>query len=185
MTEQLEFPAAEADDAEDVAWQLQTAGTMWARGDHHEAIRWLRRAAEAASDAGADLRSVKLARAAADLTTALEIPPSMPPPAAVPTATAPSAPAHSETPRLPTPPPPPVRSAPASAVPPARASTRPPPAMAVRQRQALRVAVHPSDSATGELMVRPLAEDEAPGDGEHEALLVALEAGAHLLSKKR
>lgn len=28
-------------------------------------------------------------------------------------------------------------------------------------------------------------EEESPAEGEHEAMLVALEAGAHLLSKKR
>lgn len=81
MTEELDFPAPEPGDPEDVAWQLQTAGTMWSRGDSHEAIRWLRRAAEAAGDNGADMRAVALARAAADLTTALDIPPSIPPPA--------------------------------------------------------------------------------------------------------
>ncbi|MBE7485720.1 MAG: hypothetical protein HS104_37835 [Polyangiaceae bacterium] len=81
MTE-LAFPAPETGDPEDVAWNLQTGGTMWGRGDHHEAVRWLRRAAEAASDAGSDMRAVALARAAADLTVALELPPSiLPPPA--------------------------------------------------------------------------------------------------------
>lgn len=85
MTE-LAFPAPEPGDPEDVAWNLQTGGTMWARGDHHEAVRWLRRAAEAASDAGSDLRAVALARAAADLTAALALPPSIaPPPATAPT----------------------------------------------------------------------------------------------------
>ncbi len=33
--------------------------------------------------------------------------------------------------------------------------------------------------------MRALLEDESPGEGEHEAMLVAMEAGAHLLSKKR
>jgi hypothetical protein len=80
MTESLAFPAPEAGDPEDVAWNLQTGGTMWARGDQHEAVRWLRRAAEAASDAGTDLRAVALARAAADLTAALALPASIPPP---------------------------------------------------------------------------------------------------------
>jgi hypothetical protein len=80
MTESLAFPPPEASDLEDVAWNLQTGGTMWARGDHHEAVRWLRRAAEAASDANSDMRAVALARAAADLTAALELPPSILPP---------------------------------------------------------------------------------------------------------
>ncbi len=66
MSAELPFPAPEPSDPEDVAWTLQTAGTMWARGDAHEAVRWLRRAAEAAGDAGNDERALGLARAAAD-----------------------------------------------------------------------------------------------------------------------
>ncbi len=179
MNEQLQFPAPEPGDPEDVAWTLQTAGTMWGRGDHHEAIRWLRRAAEAAGNSGADMRAVTLARAAADLTTALDIPPSIPPPAATPSEQV-------------TQDPPLAAATPAAAPPPpsqttherphtSRPSARP---SGVRQRQALRVAVHPADSGN-ELTVRPLMEDESPAEGEHEAMLVALEAGAHLLSKKR
>src|SRR5262245_30646536 len=80
MNESLAFPGPEAGDPEDVTWTLQTAGTMWARGDTHEAVRWLRRAAEAAGDAGNDMRAVTLARAAADLTNALALPPSVMPP---------------------------------------------------------------------------------------------------------
>lgn len=37
MTESLAFPGPEPGDSEDVAWNLQTGGTMWSRGDHHEA----------------------------------------------------------------------------------------------------------------------------------------------------
>jgi hypothetical protein len=63
----LQFPEPEADDADDVVLSLETAGALWKKGDAHEAIRWLRRAAEAAEEAGNDLRAVALARAAADL----------------------------------------------------------------------------------------------------------------------
>lgn len=109
MTESLAFPAPEAGDPEDVAWNLQTGGTMWARGENHEAVRWLRRAAEAASDAGSDMRAVTLARAAADLTAALELPPSiMPPPVAPAAPAAPVTPAP--TPVAVRPAPPPVHS---------------------------------------------------------------------------
>ena len=67
---------------------------MWGRGDKHEAVRWLRRAAEAASDAGSDMRALSLARSAADLTQALELPPSIaPPPVASVTQVSASAPA--------------------------------------------------------------------------------------------
>lgn len=74
---------------------------MWGRGDQAEAVRWVRRAAEAASDAGSDERALVLARAAADLTNALAIPPSVTPP---PVASAPATPV----PAAVRPPPPPV-----------------------------------------------------------------------------
>lgn len=186
MTDQLEFPGPEPGDPEDVTWNLQTAGTMWNRGDAHEAIRWLRRAAEAAGNSGADLRAVTLARAAADLTSALDIPPSIPPPAPAPEAPAAppaAAPEPSATP-VPEAAPAASGSAPSHSAPAAaRPSTRP--GAGLRQRQALRVSVRPAESGSSELIVRALLEDESPGEGEHEAMLVALEAGAHLLSKKR
>ncbi len=81
LAESVEFPLPGPGDPEDVAWALETAGALWARGDAREAVRWLRRAAETASDAGLDGRAVALARVAADLTTELKLPPSIPPPA--------------------------------------------------------------------------------------------------------
>jgi len=60
-------PEAKPDDPEDVSWALSTAEAMWARGDHMEGIKWVRRAAEAASEAENDRRSLELAKAAADL----------------------------------------------------------------------------------------------------------------------
>lgn len=62
-----QVPDAKPDDPEDVSWALSTAEAMWARGDHSEGIKWVRRAAEAASEAENDLRAVELAKAAADL----------------------------------------------------------------------------------------------------------------------
>ena len=60
-------PAAKKDDIEDVAWALQTAAATWSRGDHHDALKWIRRAAEAASEAEKDDRALELAKAAADV----------------------------------------------------------------------------------------------------------------------
>jgi hypothetical protein len=57
--------------------------------------------------------------------------------------------------------------------------------MGIRQRHALRVAVEPSPDDRNLLLVRPLAEDEPVPQGMHEALLTALEPGAHLLTRKR
>lgn len=64
-----EVPEAKPEDPEDVSWALSTAEAMWARGDHLEGIKWVRKAAEAASDAEDDMRALELAKAASDLTT--------------------------------------------------------------------------------------------------------------------
>jgi hypothetical protein len=64
----LEIPPAKNTDAEDVAWGLQTAETLWKRGERIDALVWLRRAAQAAGDANDDDRALELARFAAELT---------------------------------------------------------------------------------------------------------------------
>lgn len=64
-----EIPEAKPDDPEDVSWSLSTAEAMWARGDHLEGIKWVRKAAEAASDTDNDVRALELAKAASELTT--------------------------------------------------------------------------------------------------------------------
>ncbi len=62
-----QIPEAKPEDPEDVSWALSTAEAMWARGDHADGIKWVRRAAEAASEAEKDARALELAKAAADL----------------------------------------------------------------------------------------------------------------------
>ena len=62
-----QVPEPRPEDPEDVSWALSTAEAMWARGDHSEGVKWVRRAAEAAADAENDERSLELAKAAADL----------------------------------------------------------------------------------------------------------------------
>jgi hypothetical protein len=62
-----QVPEASPEDPEDVSWALSTAEAMWARGEHADGIKWVRRAAEAASEAENDLRALELAKAAADL----------------------------------------------------------------------------------------------------------------------
>ncbi|HVH48182.1 MAG TPA: hypothetical protein VM925_37875, partial [Labilithrix sp.] len=64
----LEIPPAKDTDAEDVVWGLQTADTLWKRGERIDALVWLRRAAQAAGDANDDDRALELARHAAELT---------------------------------------------------------------------------------------------------------------------
>src|SRR4051812_33163061 len=68
------FPAAKPDDVEDVSWALSTAEANWNRGDHADAIKWIRRAAEAAAEAEADDRALELAKAAADLASLIVAP---------------------------------------------------------------------------------------------------------------
>jgi hypothetical protein len=61
------IPPVIPSDAEDVAWALQTADTLWKRTEHVDAIVWLRRAAQSAAEAEDDDRALVLARQAADL----------------------------------------------------------------------------------------------------------------------
>jgi len=61
------IPPPHPDDDEDVSWALSTAGALWSRGERAEALKWLRRAAEQASDANADARALELYKAAADV----------------------------------------------------------------------------------------------------------------------
>lgn len=63
-----EIPESKNTDAEDVVWGLQTAETLWKRGERIDALVWLRRAAQAAGDANDDDRALELARFAAELT---------------------------------------------------------------------------------------------------------------------
>lgn len=69
---QPSIPEPRGDDDEDVSWALSTAAAVFARGDPHEGLKWLRRAAETASDANRDARSLELFKAAADLSNHLK-----------------------------------------------------------------------------------------------------------------
>jgi hypothetical protein len=80
-----ELPQADSADTDAVQVALQAAQTLWSRGDTTESLRWLKRAAESASDEGADLRSLQLAKAAAELRAKLFPSASDAPPARVPT----------------------------------------------------------------------------------------------------
>ena len=74
------IPRPRDGDVEDVSWALSTAEAMWGRGDRADALKWVRRAAEAASEAEEDDRALEIAKAAADLAQAIERGGSMPPP---------------------------------------------------------------------------------------------------------
>src|SRR5262245_10852568 len=81
------IPPPLADDDEDVNWALSTATALWGRGERAEALKWLRRAAEAASDANADARALELFKMAADISSRLTNPP---PPGSIPAPPPPS-----------------------------------------------------------------------------------------------
>ena len=88
----LRIPESVADDPSDVADALEVAGALWSKGQSEEAIRWLRRAVSAASDADDAVRAAGLAGAAADLEEAVKRPsavlPAAPAPAESATASA-------------------------------------------------------------------------------------------------
>jgi hypothetical protein len=113
------IPTPRSDDDEDVHWALSTAGALWGRGERVEALKWLRRAAEQASDVNADMRSLELFKAAAELASSIgptSIAPAAPKPHPLPLAAPPAAPT-----------PLPPEAVVARAAPPPHAPPKPPP----------------------------------------------------------
>lgn len=64
------IPPKRKEDPADVARALAMAEAVFTHGDRISALKWLQRAAEAASEAQADTRALELAKAAADLANA-------------------------------------------------------------------------------------------------------------------
>jgi hypothetical protein len=199
-----ELPEVEPRDPEAVAVAIETARALFRTGDRHDALRWLRRAAERAEEAGDDTRAVKLARSAADLSTELQ---STPPPSRHDEAAA-LAPYDdfSDKTVVDTPattivrdalqsgvqinellnPPDVTRSItmpsppkPPTIVPPTPITAAPQPAQLV-PRQALRVAVARDPESPGGWLVRPLPEGTPAAAGSEEALLIALDPNTRL-----
>src|SRR5262245_25195938 len=73
------LPQPHPNDDEDVVWGLSTATALWARGEHKDAIVWLRRAAEAASSAGQAFRASELGMYAQELEDSLDAQVTTPP----------------------------------------------------------------------------------------------------------
>ena len=61
------IPPALPSDLEDVAWALETAGSLWKRGERVDAVVWVRRAAQAAGEGDDAKRAATLGRYAAEL----------------------------------------------------------------------------------------------------------------------
>jgi hypothetical protein len=201
-----DLPEVEPHDPEPVAVAIETARALFRTGERLDALRWLRRAAERAEEAGDDTRAVSLARSAADLSTALQ---SSVPPASrrdEASALAPyddfsdktvvDAPAATAIVREALQSGVQINEASESTAPP-RSVTMPSPAPfprttlkaqaeaapqkpAVAPRQALRVAVARDPENAGALLVRVLPEGATVPPGSEEALLVALDPKSKL-----
>jgi hypothetical protein len=72
MQAAIRIPEPSESDPDDVATALETAALLVAKGELTEALRWVRRGAESASETGDDMRALALARAAAELMDQLE-----------------------------------------------------------------------------------------------------------------
>src|SRR3954468_19776314 len=84
------IPSSERSDPDAVRSSLEQARTDFERGQVRDALLHLRRGAEAADDAGRELRAVALARAAADLATEVGSSTLTPPPTSAVIAAAPA-----------------------------------------------------------------------------------------------
>jgi hypothetical protein len=166
MSERSLLPAAETTDAQDVRWALETAQSLWNQGERREALQWVRRAAEAAAESGADDRALLLAKMGAELRGVLDIPRTLPPPR--PVEVAPSEP-HAR----------PEPERPESELVVTVVSTDgkiPAPDASLVSHRALRVAVT-AGAGNGELVVRVLSAGQLAPENSKVALLVALEPG--------
>lgn len=146
------LPQAESDDGDDVRWALETAHAVWSQGDKRAALSWIRRAAEASAEHGADRRAVQLAKAAAELRNLLEIPRTLPPPR-------------------------PVSSEDTGTT---QVASAPPDTSERVRHHAVRVAVMLSPDHDGAFLAWPLKPGEAAPSNAHEALFVALDPAADL-----
>jgi hypothetical protein len=184
-------PASLPADASEVVEALRVATTFWEKGNHADAIQWVKRAVAAADQAGDAARTAALARSVADLEQSAiaprprTVPPSSrPPPASSrmpaskppplppramrsvpPPAAAPALPTISEARIAPTLPAPTLPT-----VLPALAPVRPPEMTNPEVR--VRVSVKTSVRDPQLLVVRRLADGESPPPGAREAWLV-------------
>jgi hypothetical protein len=199
-----DLPEVEPTDPEHVAVAIETARALFRTGERLDALRWLRRAAERAEEAGDDLRAVNLARRAADLSTELQ---STPPPSRrdeaaalapyddfsdktvvdAPTATAivrealQSGVQITELNESVTPPRSVTMPSPASTPTVPRTTLKAQPeSVRPSGRQAMRVAVARDAEGPGAWLVRLLPEGVTAPPGSEEALLIALDPNSRL-----
>lgn len=168
MSERSLLPAAETTDAQDVRWALETAQSLWNQGERREALQWVRRAAEAAAESGADDRALSLAKMGAELRGVLDIPRTLPPPRPVEVTPSKDPPARLES----------ERPEPELVVTVVSADGKiPAPDASLVSHRALRVAVT-AGAGNDELVVRVLSAGQLAPENSKVALLVALEPGS-------
>jgi hypothetical protein len=119
-------PATAANDSYDVAEALEVARALWQRGERKDAIRWVRRAAEAADDADQTMRVVDLARAAAELEEVATVAPPDSRPTAIPSSVPPAPQSQTRVMATPSAPPRPSSLPPRPSTLPSRLSASPP-----------------------------------------------------------
>jgi len=79
-----DYPEALENDPDGVSTALEVGATFWLRGDYSDAVKWLRKAVDAAFDEGADDRGLELSKVAALLATTVPTTPAPPPPSTIP-----------------------------------------------------------------------------------------------------
>ena len=168
MSERSLLPTAEPTDAQDVRWALETAQSLWNQGERREALQWVRRAAEAAAESGADDRALLLAKMGAELRGVLDIPRTLPPPRPA-EASTPDRPDHAERSDR--------EEAELVVTVVSTDGKIPAPNASLVSHRALRVAVS-AGGGNGELVVRVLSAGQLAPENSKVALLVALEPGS-------
>jgi len=80
------IPGPQENDADDVSLALEVAQSQWTRGDRAEALKWLKKAVDAAFEADDDKRGMELSKVAAEVKAELDKPstPRIPPPKGAP-----------------------------------------------------------------------------------------------------
>jgi hypothetical protein len=164
------IPSVDPTDSSDTRWALETARTLWGQGERREALQWVRRAAEAAAESGADDRALSLAKLGAELRGALEIPRTLPPPP-------PSQPAPETAIPLSKPPSSAKRDAELVVTVVSTDGTIPAPNASLVSHRAVRVAVTHVSADAREMTVRRLGAGEVAPKDATVALLVAFEPG--------
>lgn len=191
MQQTIDIPTPSSADTETVITALETAALFRSKGDGQEAMRWLRRAAESAGEAGDDERALSLSRVVADLHDELdamsgvrEATPSAAPQPTVGSAALPSAPLP--LPPSPRPAPPPPSSSPRASHPPPPSSRGVRPSSVPRASYAPRPSSRPSYGAAASSRLPPAsaaitastpqpARAEAGRSGARHAARVAIE----------